>query len=91
MDEDKLIKIKLAAEYAQVSEGTIYNWIRQGFLKLGFPGYVLESDLRRAIIFVSDHKKEQAKSRSEKFKRDENGKFRLLSGDLNGKTEGGLL
>lgn len=88
---DKMIKIKLAAEYAGVTERTIYSWIEHGHLKLAHPGFVFEHDLRRAIISVSNRKKEQAKLRSKSFERDESGKFRLLSGDLNGKNVSGLL
>jgi hypothetical protein len=89
--DDKMIKIKLAAELAQVAERTIYSWIQNGHLKLAHPGYVFEADLRRAIISVQNRKTEQAKLRSERFERDKNGKFRLLSGDLNGKNVSGLL
>jgi hypothetical protein len=89
--DDKMIKIKLAAEMAQVTEKTIYSWIEHGHLKLAHPGFVFEADLRRAIISVRNRKTEQAQLRSQKFERDKSGKFRLLSGDLNGKNVSGLL
>jgi hypothetical protein len=88
---EKLIKIKLAAEYAEVSERTIYYWIEHEILKLAKPGYVYESDLRRATLSAQQRRNEKAKQRTDKFDRDENGRFRLLSGDLNNKRRPGLL
>lgn len=88
---DNLLKIKLAAEYAGVTERTIYNWIEHGDLKLAQPGYVYETDLRQAIVSVRIRKTKQSKERSSNFERDGSGRFRLLSGDLNGKRKPKLL
>ena len=89
--DDEMIKIKLAAEFAGVSEKTIYTWIRNGVLKLARQGYVNKADLEHAVESIQFRKTEQARLRSERFQRDESGKFRLLSGNLNGKNVSGLL
>lgn len=88
---ENLIKIKLAAEYAGVSQGTIYTWIRNNVLDSPRQGYVDRNDLERAVESIKFRKTEQARLRSQKFERDERGKFRLLSGELTYKNERGLL
>lgn len=88
---DQLIKIKFAAEHAGVTQRTIYTWIRNGILASPRQGYVDLNDLERAIEVIKFRKTEQARLRSEKFQRDERGKFRLLSGELNSKNEHKLL
>lgn len=88
---ENLIKIRLAAERAEVTQRTIYTWIRNGVLHSPRQGYVDLADLDCAIETVRLRKIEQARLRSERFERDERGKFRLLSGELNYKNERGLL
>lgn len=88
---ENLIKIRFAAEHAGVTQRTIYTWIRNGILHSPRQGYVDLNDLNRAIEVVKFRKAEQARLRSEKFERDERGKFRLLSGELNFKSEKKLL
>lgn len=88
---ENLIKIRFAAEHAGVTQRTIYTWIRNGVLHSPRQGYVDLNDLERAIEVIKFRKTEQARLRSERFERDERGKFRLLSGELNYKNERGLL
>lgn len=88
---EQQIKIKLAAEYAEVSVKTIYTWVRNGVLHSPRQGYVDLNDLDQAIQAMKFRKTEQARLRSQRFERDERGKFRLLSGELNSKNEDRLL
>lgn len=88
---EQLIKIKFAAEHAGVTQRTIYAWIKNGLLESPRQGYVDLADLDCAIKTVRLRKIEQARLRSQSFERDEQGKFRLLSGELTYKNERGLL
>jgi predicted site-specific integrase-resolvase len=88
---DKMIKIKLAAEQIGVAEKTVYNWIESGILRLAHPGYVFVADLDGVVEKAKEEQKRKSKLRSVSFTRDQRGRFRLLSGGLNGKGEKKIL
>ena len=88
MDE-QMVKITVAAEALDVSYKTLYNWIEDGTLELAHPGFVYLSEARRAKIKKINMKSEWSKEQSSRFFR-ENGKFKLLSGEHNGKSYSGL-
>lgn len=84
-----MVKIVVAAEVIGVTYKTIYNWIEDGTLKLAHPGFVYLSEARRAKIKKFNDKSQWGKEHSSRFFRD-NGKFKLLNGELNGKTYKGI-
>lgn len=81
-----MTKIRVAAIVIGVSYKTIYNWIEDGSLKLAHPGYVHLDDVESVHLEKQKQKSARAKDNSRQFLRDEQGRFRLLSGKLNNKT-----
>jgi predicted DNA-binding transcriptional regulator AlpA len=88
---EEMIKIKKAAELIGVAERTIYNWLSTGILKLAHPGYVRMSEVEVAAKVAKMNQRYRATSKLDKFNRDEKGRFRLLSGELNNKNGKDLL
>lgn len=89
LSDERMIKIANAAEEVGVSVKTVYNWIEDGSLKLAHPGFVFLSDVRRVQLFKLNRRVELSKDMSDRFTRDDRGKFRLLSGGLDlGKSDG---
>lgn len=86
---EPMIKISIAAEAIGVTYKTLYNWVEDGTLSLAHPGYVYLSEARRAQVKKLNDRSEWGKTHSSKFFRD-NGKFKLLSGEINGKTYKGI-
>lgn len=86
MDMQKMTKIAVAAEHFGLSYKTLYNWIEDGSLKLAHPGYVYLWEVELVQIRKQEQKSEVGKKHSKDFTRDERGRFKLLSGEHNGKT-----
>lgn len=81
----EIVKIAIAARELGISVRVVYNWISEGSLKTVEPGKVVLAD---AILVHSQ--KQQARIQlsqdmSNRFTRDERGRFRLLGGTFNGK------
>lgn len=90
MDEP-MVKIIVAADEVGVTYKTIYNWIGDGSLNLAHPGYVFMSEVRKVWILKQNIKSESSKRISNNFTRDNRGQFKLLDGQLNGKTYKGFI
>jgi hypothetical protein len=89
MDMQKMTKIAVAAEYFELSHKTLYNWIQDGSLKLAKPGYVYLWEVELVQIRKQEHKSAIGREHSRFFTRDERGRFKLLSGEHNGKPYNG--
>lgn len=83
---EKMTKIRVAANLLGVTYKTIYNWIEDGSLKLAHPGYVYLHEAELVHLEKQKQKSARGKDHSKNFTRDEAGRFRLLSGKLNNKT-----
>ena len=81
----QIVKVQKAAKEIGVSQRTIYYWIESGDLDMVEPGKVNLADATLVFAQKQQRRAELSHSMSEKFTRDELGRFRLLSGRLNGK------
>lgn len=80
------IKVQKAARELGVSQRTIYNWIESGDLDMTEPGKVNLADATLVFAQKQQRRVELSTTLSKKFTRDDHGRFRLLSGKLNGKS-----
>jgi len=80
-----IVKVQKAAREIGVSQRTIYYWIESGDLDMVEPGKVNLADATLVFAQKQVRRIELSSTLSKKFSRDEKGKFRLLSGRLNGK------
>jgi hypothetical protein len=77
-EKEQPVKIVVVAERLGVTSKTVYNWIENEYLVTVKPGYVLESQARRAQVIAHDMKVDGAKQRSSMFARDRSGHFSFL-------------
>ena len=82
---EKMVKIIVAADTMGLTYKTLYNWIEDGTLRLAHPGYVYLSEVKQAQMVKQNSRSQWGKDHSGRFFR-ENGRFKLLSGEHNGKT-----
>lgn len=85
MAENINIKIQNAARELGVSPRTLYYWVELGDLEMVEPGKVNLADATRVYAEKQERRTELSTTLSNRFTRDEQGRFRLLTGKLNGK------
>lgn len=85
MAENINIKIQNAARELGVSQRTLYYWVESGDLEMVEPGKINLADATRVHAEKQERRAELSTSLSSRFTRDEQGRFRLLTGKLNNK------
>lgn len=81
----QIVKVQKAAKEIGVSQRTIYYWIESGDLDMVEPGKVNLADATLVFAQKQQRRADLSTTMSQKFTRDDHGRFRLLSGKLNGK------
>lgn len=81
----EIVKVQKAAREIGVSQRTMYYWIESGDLDMVEPGKVNLADATRVYAEKQERRAELSTTLSKQFTRDDQGRFRLLTGKLNGK------